>query len=154
MRNIGTQTNQLTQESVARKVTDGILDGNLITSLIISKAKRWKFGKKYIHTFKTEKSSAMGAYKGMGNFNVTEQKGEVQGEWTPSSIYGGVTMPSLEISVNKSLPVIDQQAYKMESAADDLLDLIGDYFYGNGTNNQPDGLANIVDDGKMRHCCQ
>jgi len=136
----------MTMEKVAAKVTDGILDGSLITSLIMSNAKPWRFGKKYLHTLKYQKSSAMGWYTGMGNFNTTEQTGEVQMEWTPSSLYGSVTMPGLELSVNKSLSVIDQEAYKMESAKQDLLDNLGDAFYGSGTGNACDGLDNIVDD--------
>jgi len=146
---IGTQTQQMTMEKVAAKVTDGILGGSLITSLIFSNAKPWRFGKKYVHTFKYQKSSAMGWYTGMGNFNTTEQVGEVQGEWTPASMYGSVTMPGLELSVNKSLPIINQEAYKMESAGQDLLDSIGDAFYGSGAGNQCDGLDNVIDDGTV-----
>jgi len=149
MRTIGTQTQQMTMEKVAAKVTDGILDGSLITSLIFSNAKPWRFGKKYIHTFKTAKSTAQGWYTGMGNFNTTEQTGEVQGEWTPSSMYGSVTMPGLELSVNKSLPIINQEAYKMESAGQDLLDTVGDAFFGSGTGSACDGLDNIIDDGTV-----
>jgi len=86
----------------------------------------------------------------MGNFNVTQQKTRVQMEWTPASLYGSVTLPNLELSINQTLPVINQQRVEMESAADDLLDNIGDAFYGTGTGDQCDGLGNIVDDGSVQ----
>ena len=70
-------------------------------------------------------------------------------EWTPASVYGSVTLPYLELAVNKSMPVINQEALEMQSAAQDLLDSIGDAFYGDGTSNKCDGLANIVDDGSV-----
>lgn len=149
MRTIGTQTNQMTLEKIAAKVTDGILDGNIITSLIFSKAKPWRFGREYIHNLKYQKSTAQGWYTGMGNFSTTEQVGEVQMKWRPSSMYGSVTMPGLELSVNKNMPVIDQEAYKMESAGQDLLDSIGTAFYGSGASNACDGLDNIVDDATV-----
>ncbi len=147
-RTIDTQTTQVTQDDIARKVTDGILDGNLITSLFISNGRKWR-GEKMKRNLKYQKSTAMGWYTGMGSFNVTQQKTRVQMESTPASVYGSVTLPYLELSVNKSLPVVNQEALEMQSAADDLLDNIGDACYGDGSSNKCDGLANIVDDGAV-----
>ena len=147
-RTIDLQTVYVTQDDIAKKVADGILDGNLITSLFISNGKKWR-GEKMKKNLKYKKSTAMGWYTGMGSFNVTQQKTRVQMESTPASVYGSVTLPYLELSVNKSLPVVQQEALEMQSAADDLLDNIGDAFYGSGTANQCDGLANIVDDGSV-----
>ena len=147
-RTIDLQTTQITQDTIAKKVVDGILDGNLITSLFISNGRKW-IGEKMKTNLKYTKSTAMGWYTGMGSFDVTQQKTRVQMESTPSSVYGGVTLPYLELSVNKSLPVVQQEALEMQSAAQDLLDNIGDAFYGSGTSNQCDGLANIVDDGSV-----
>ena len=147
-RTIDSSTTQVTQDDIAKKVVDGILDGNLITSLFMSNGRKW-MGEKMKKNLKYQKSSAMGWYTGMGNFTTTQQKTRVQMESTPASIYGSVTLPYFELSVNKSLPVIQQEALEMESAADDLLDNIGDAFYGDGTSNQCDGLANIVDDGSV-----
>lgn len=153
MRTIDTQTTYVTQDKIAAKVTDGILDGNLITSLIFSNGRKW-IGEKMRKNLKYQKSEAQGWYTGMGDFNVTQQKNRVMMEWTPSSVYGSVTLPYLELGINKSMPVINQEALEMQSAAQDLLDSIGDAFYGDGTSSQCDGLANIVDDGKMTHCCR
>ena len=147
-RTIDTQTTGITQDDIARKVSDGILDGNLITSLFISNGRKWH-GEKYKTNLKYVKSTAMGWYTGMGSFDTTQQKTRVGMEWTPASVYGGVTLPYLELSVNKSLPVIQQETLEMESAKDDLLDNIGDAFYGDGSSSQCDGLANIVDDGSV-----
>lgn len=148
-RTIDAQTTGITQDKITATVVDGILDGNLFTSLIMSNAKPWIYGEKYKQNLKYTKSTAMGWYTGMGNFNTTQQKTRVQMSWTPASIYGSVTLPGLELSVNKSLPVIQQQTLEMQSAADDLLDNLGTTFYGDGTSNQCDGLAVIVDDGSV-----
>ncbi len=147
-RTIDTQTTGITQDDIARKVVDGTLDGNLITSLFISNGRKWR-GEKMKKNLKYTKSTAMGWYTGMGDFNVTQQKTRVQMESTPASVYGSVTLPYLEIAVNKSLPVVQQEALEMQSAGEDLLDNIGDAFYGDGTSNKCDGLANIVDDGSV-----
>ena len=148
MRTIDTQTTQITQDQIKASIVDGILDGNLITSLFISNGKMWK-GEKYKVDLKYQKSTALGWYTGMGNFNTTQQKTRVQMEWTPSSMYGSVTLPYLELGVNKSMPVIQQETLEMQSAAQDMLDSIGTAFYGSGTANQCDGLGNIVDDGTV-----
>ena len=147
-RTIDAQTVLVTQDNIARKVVDGILDGNVITSLIMSNARAWK-GESMKKNLKYTKSTAQGWYTGMGDFNVTQQKTRVQMKSTPASLYGSVTLPYFEIAINKSLPVVQQEALEMESAKDDLLDTIGDAFYGDGTSNQCDGLANIVDDGSV-----
>lgn len=91
----------------------------------------------------------MGGYTGMGNFNTSEQTNTVLGSFKPTSTYAGVTMPNLERAVNKSFPATVEETYKMDSAKDDLIDMLGDAFYGSGTSNLPDGLANIVDDGSV-----
>ena len=65
--------------------------------------------------------------------------------WTPSSMYASATLPYLELAVNKSNPVMNQEVYQMDSAKEDMVDSIGDAFYADGTSNQCDGLANIVD---------
>ncbi len=97
MRIIDSQTVQITQDNILRKVTDGILDGNLITSLFISNGKKW-VGEKLKKNLKYVKSTASGWYTGMGNFNTTQQKTRVMMEWTPSSLYGSVTLAVLGIS--------------------------------------------------------
>ncbi len=147
-RTIDTQTVYITQDDIAKKVVDGILDGNLITSLFISNGRKWR-GEKMKTNLKYQKSTAMGWYTGMGDFNVTQQKTRVQMESTPASLYGSVTLPYLELAINKSLPVVQQETLEMQSAADDLLDTIGDAFYGDGSSDACDGLANIVDDGSV-----
>ena len=78
-RTIDSQTVGITQDTIARKVADGILDGNLITSLFISNGKKW-VGEKMKKNLKYVKSTAMGWYTGMGDFNVTQQKTRVQME--------------------------------------------------------------------------
>jgi len=147
-RTIDTETTYLTRDVVAAKVVDGILDGQLINSLIFSNAKPFRPNGHKVN-MKYQKSTAMGWYTGMGNFDVTQQKNLVQMTWTPASVYGSVTLPYFELSVNKAEPVIQQERFAMESAAQDLLDNIADAFYGSGTSNQCDGLDNIVDDGTV-----
>jgi len=147
-RTIDQETQYLTRDVVAAKVVDGILDGQLINSLIFSNAKPFRPNGHKVN-MKYQKSTAMGWYTGMGNFDVSQQKNLVQLTWTPASVYGSVTLPYFELSVNKAEPIIQQERYAMESAGQDLLDSIADAFYGSGAGNVCDGLDNIVDDGTV-----
>lgn len=145
-----TQTTYVTQDEIQRKVVDGILDGNVVTSLIMSNARPWKAGVAYKINLKYQKSSAIGWYTGMGDFNTTQQKTRVQMSFTPSQVYGSVTLPYIELSMNKSLPVVDMETLEMQSAAEDLIDTIGSSFYSDSSSNQCNGLANAVDDGSVQ----
>ena len=146
MRTIDANTVYMTQDMIKAAAVDGILSGNLVADLFMAKGKPWGFGEKYKVNYKYQKSEAMGWYTGMGTFNVTQQKNLVQMAWTPSSMYSSATLPYLELAVNKSKPVMSMEAYQMQSARDDMIDSIGDAFYGDGTSNQCDGLDIIVDD--------
>lgn len=149
MRTVATQTQYLTNEKILAKVTDGILDGDLITSLFISNGRAWQGGRNMRKNLKYQKISNMGWYTGMGNFATTQEDVTVMMEWTPASMYASVTLPYFELSVNRNLPAINQERLAMESAGQDMLDTIGTAFYSDGTSNQCDGLANIVDDGSV-----
>lgn len=146
MLTIDAQTQYATQDKIKAAVVDGILSGNMVADLFFAKGKSWGFGEKYKVNYKYQKSDAMGWYTGMGTFNTTQQKNLVQMAWTPSSMYASATLPYLDLAVNKSNPVMSLEAYQMESAKDDMIDAIGDAFYGDGTSNKCDGLDNIVDD--------
>ncbi len=147
-RTVDTETTYLTQDRMVATVVDGILSGSMITDLFMANGKAWQ-GEQYKIPLKYQKSTAMGWYTGMGSFDTTQQKNLVQMAFTPASVYGSVTLPYFELSINKSLPVIRQEAYAMKSAADDLIDTIGDAFYGTGSGNQCDGLRKLVDDGTV-----
>ena len=149
MRTIDNQTIYQTQDKIAATIVDGILDGNLIASLIFSNGKPWNYGEKFKKNLKYKKSRALGWYTGMGDFNTAQQKVLTQMEWTPSSMYASVTLPYFDLSVNKSLPVIQMETSAMLSAQQDMIDSIGTAFYGSGANSQCDGLGNIVDDGTV-----
>lgn len=149
-RTIGTQTQYLTNEQIEAMTVDGILDGNLITSLFISKGKKWRGGRELKQNLKYKTSQAQGWYTGLGNFDTTQQDITVQMAWTPASLYGGVTLSGLEMSINANKPAINEKQLRMESAKDDLLNSIGTAFYGSGTGAACDGLGNIVDDGSVQ----
>lgn len=144
----GGDTEQLTYEVVAKKVVDGILDGGIITSLIYSNAKPYS-GISMGLPMKYAKSTTGGFYTGMGPFSASVENNLTRMKWTPASLYQSVTLPSMELAVNKSQPIIDQKKYAMESAKQDMIDRIGDCFYGDGSANAYDGLKNIVDDGSV-----
>lgn len=147
-RTVGTQTTNITQDKINAKVVDLILDGDIVTSLFMSKGRPWR-GEKYKKNFKYTKSTSSGFYTGMGSFDVTQQDITKQLEWTAASMYQSVTLPYFELSVNKTEAVINQEALALESAKADMLDSIGNAFYGDGTSNAFDGLDIIVDDGTV-----
>lgn len=145
-RTIDVNTQYMTQDKIKAKAVDGILAGNFVADFFFAKGKPWGFGEKYKVNYKYQKSDAMGWYTGMGNFNTTQQKNLVQMSWTPASMYASATLPYLDLAINKSNPVMNMEAYQMQSAMDDMIDQIGDAFYGDGSANKCDGLDNIIDD--------
>ena len=148
MRQIDNYTILQTQDKIKAAAVDGILNGNLVADFFLAKGKSWGFGEKYKVNMKYQKSTAQGWYEGMGSFNTTQQKNLVQMSWTPSSMYASATLPYLELAVNKSNPVMNMEAYQMDSAKEDMIDTIGSSFYSDGSSNQCDGLENIIDNGK------
>ena len=103
---------------------------------------------------KYQKSSLGGSYSGMGNFSTSTEANTVKLTFDPKQYCQPVTMANIDVAVNKNDGVLDYVKYRMASAQQDMIDDLGDIFYGAGAGSNFDGLAKIIDDGKITHCCQ
>ena len=148
-RTIDTQNSLLTQDKIKAAAVDGILSGNLIADFFLSNGKPWGNGSSYKVDVQTSKPSNMGSYTGMGTFDTDYESNLIQLSFTPASMYASATVPYFELAINKSNPVINLEALQMDKAKNAMIDLIGDKMYGSGAGSDPDGLANIIDDGSV-----
>jgi len=147
------EVQDLTNSQIAPKIIDGILGGNLVAVRFLSNGRKFR-GHNNPVEIKYQKSSQGGSYSGMGNFALGVETNTVKATWLPKSYAQPVTVENLSLAVNKNDGIVDYLKYRMQSAQQDMIDDLGTIFYGSASGNDPDGLANIVDDGKMQHCCQ
>jgi hypothetical protein len=136
-------------QNVAPKIVDNILQGNFAAFRFIGNGKKFRGTTNPIR-IKYQKSSQGGSYSGMGNFAMAVEANTVNLNFTPKQYAQPVTVNNLDLAVNDNAKVIDYLKYRMESAQDDMIDDLGDIFYGSGSGNDPDGLKNIVDDGTVQ----
>lgn len=144
----------ITQDYLAPKVVDTVLNGNILVSKLIGNGQKWR-GTQIKKAVKVAKQTNGGAFGSIADvFNTNLERTKIQLAFDPRGVYMPVVIDGIERDVNASDPQAAAGVVKlaMESAEDDLLDLLGDYIYGDGSAEgglAPDGLAKIVDDGTI-----
>jgi hypothetical protein len=138
----------LANNNIAPKIVDGILGGNLFAMRFVGNGKKFR-GHNNPVEMKYKKSTLGGSYSGMGNFSTAVEANTVKLTWDPKSYEQPVTMNNLDVAVNKNDGVVDYVKYRMTSAQQDMVDDLGDIFYGSGGGSDFDGLAKIIDDGSV-----
>jgi len=142
------EVQDLANNNIAPKVVDGILEGNLAAFRFIGNGRKFR-GHNHPVEMKYQKSALGGSYSGMGNFSTEVEANTVKLTYDPKQYAQPVTMANIDVAINKNDGVLDYVKYRMASAQQDMVDDIGDMFYGSGGGNDFDGLANIVDDGSV-----
>ena len=142
------EVQDLCNNNIALKVVDGVLAGNLAAFRFIGNGKKFR-GHNHPVEMKYQKSSLGGSYTGMGNFSTAVEANTVKLIWDPKSYAQPVTVENLTLAVNKNDGVIDYLKYRMASAQQDMIDDVGDIFYGAGAGSDFDGLAKIIDNGAV-----
>jgi len=120
---------------------------------MLSKAKKWS-GQKLQVPVKISANANGKSFSGMDTFSTSAVDNRVLAEFSPSFLEMPSVLPLDELSVNaKSSPeeaIINLMEVTLESDSQDLADLVGSQFYGDGTGNSGKdllGLAAAVDDG-------
>lgn len=142
------EVQDFTNSQIAPKIVDGILSGNVVSVRFLSNAKAFR-GHNHPTEMKYQKSALGGSYSGMGNFSTAVEANTVKLTSAPKSYAQPVTVENLSVAINKKDGIVDYLKYRMESSQQDMIDDIGTIFYGSASGNDPDGLANIVDDGTV-----
>lgn len=138
----------LTNSQIAPKIVDGVLQGNLAAFRFIGNGKKFRGHNNPIE-LKYQKSSLGGSYSGMGNFSTAVEANTVKMTFDPKQYCQPVTMANIDRAINKNDGIVDYVKYRMQSAQQDMVDDLGDMFYGTGAGNDFDGLKKLVDDGSV-----
>lgn len=142
----------VTNTKLAPKVVDTVLGSNVLTLRLIKNARPFQ-GRSQEVTVKVSSSSSGGSYDGYDLFSTSRSNTRQKMSFPPKGYYQSVVMSGMEVSANASAAdKIDLVATEMESAQQDMIDGIGDLFYGDGTGNSSKdftGLAAAVDDGSV-----
>lgn len=139
----------ITRESFVPKVIDTVLESNVLALRLLSNPKPFT-GSPHKIPIKYRKSTSGGSYDGYDLFSTQRSDTRTIMQFMPKGFYQSVTVSGMEDAINKSAPVTDLIATEMESNAQDMVDTIGDLFYGDGTGNGGKdftGLVALVDDG-------
>lgn len=139
-----------TQDKLAPKVIDTVLNSNVLFTRIVNAAKRWR-GETMKFPIKYEKNTTGTSFAGFDTFSTAATNNRVNLAYNAKFYQITVALPLDELSINATQEkVIDLATVEMKSSADDMADDLGTIFYSDGTGNSskdPLGLAAIVDDG-------
>jgi len=139
-----------TQDKLAPKVIDTVLNSNVLFTRIVNAAKSWR-GEQMKFPIKYEKNTTGQSFAGFDTFSTAATNNRVNLAYNAKFYQITVSLPLDELSINATQEkVIDLATVEMKGSADDMADDLGTIFYADGTGNSskdPLGLAAIVDDG-------
>lgn len=150
MSDFGNFIDTVTQNRLLPKVTDNILDGNVLLMRLLSN-RRTASGSELLVPIKYQASTTGGSYSGFDTFTTSQDNTRVNATFTPRQTYQNVTLSGIQLGVNSGPEkVLDLMATELNSAADDMADNLGSQLYSDGTTNSNKymtGLQAAVDDG-------
>lgn len=144
------------QDRIIPKVTDNILNGNVLLMRFLSNRKSAQaWGNTSGHLvnvpLKYQVSTQGGWYSGFDTFSTAQTNTRVLAEFSPKQIYWSVPLSGIQVGVNAGpTQVLSLLQTEMSSAAADMADELGTGLYSDGTgtsNKQLTGLDAAVDDG-------
>lgn len=147
----GNRVTSITQDTILPKVIDNILTDNLMAYRYISNGKKWS-GETLKRPIKISKSTTGGSFSGLDTFSTATSDTRISLQYDLRGYYHTISIPGMEKAVNNvsETQVINLVRTELESAQMDMLDALGDIFYGDGTGNSNknfNGLGNLDDDG-------
>lgn len=153
----GAIVDTVTYEYIVPKVTDNVLNGNVLAMRFLTNQKpATSWGSDVSGTFlgipiKYQKSTSGGWYSGWDTFSTGQTNTRVLATYSPKQLYWSVGASGIQQGVNKGpQAILNLMQVEMNSVADDMVDTFGDGLYSDGTgtsNKQLTGLQAAVDDG-------
>jgi len=132
------------------KIVDTVLSSNVLAREVLLKATTFR-GKKHLVPVRISKNDTGGSFSGMDVLTRSSTDTTKNMEFESKNYHIDITLPGTEIDLNSTEQGInDLVKFKMEEAALDAAEDIGEIFYGDGTGNSGKdflGLEAIVDDG-------
>lgn len=156
MSNFGNIVDTVTQDRIIPKVTNNVLDGNVLLMRWLDNprtATSWgnASGSQLLVPIKYQSSSSGGWYSGFDTFVTSQVNTRVNATFNPKQMYFSVPVSGIQLAVNSGPEkVLDLLSTEMQSVAEDMADTLGTGLYSDGTgtsNKQLTGLDAAVDDG-------
>lgn len=156
MSDFGNIVDTVTRDGLIPKVTDNILNGNVLAMRFLTKrqpAQHWGevTGKSVIFPIKYVASTQGGWYSGFDTFVTNQVNTRVLATLYPKQLYWTIAASGIQVAVNKGPEgVLNFLATELKSVADDMTDTFGTGLYSDGTgtsSKQLTGLDAAVDDG-------
>lgn len=150
---LGSRITTIMREKLLAKVTDQVLRSNVAFKDVVSKAKKWS-GSQIKFPVKYAVNNTGTSFSGFQALSTSAVDNRVKATFDPSFVAINSALPFTEVVVNlqsgNEEAVLDLVKTTLTSDAQDLADLCGTQFWGDGTGNgglDLLGLGALVDDG-------
>lgn len=145
------QVQTLTQDYIVPKVTDNVLQSNVLTLIMLANGKPW-YGEQYKCPVKLSSHTQGGSFDDYSEFSTANENVRQNAYFDPRAYYQSVVIGGISRSVNEisKTQLLNLVKVEMESVHQDMVDDIGTLLYADGTGNSNKnflGLAAGVDDG-------
>jgi len=145
------QIQSITQDHIVPKVTDNVLQSNVLSLLLLSNGKPWA-GESLKFPVKLSSHTQGGSFDDYSEFSVANENVRQVASFDPRAYYQSVVIGGIAKSVNSisKSRVLDLVKVEMESVHQDMVDDIGTLLYGLGTGNSNKDFLGVragVDDG-------
>lgn len=142
----------ITLEDIVPQVVDTVLRGNVFTTKMLSKTKKFRAATQDF-PIKFQIGTAVQSFIGFDTLPTSFTDTRVLLKYNPRFVTANVALAGTDLASNNVVrKVLDLTEVEMQSRAQDLADGIGNMLYGTGTNNNSKdflGLGAIVDDGSV-----
>lgn len=145
------QVQTLTQDYIVPKVTDNVLQSNVLTLVMLANGKPF-MGESYKCPVKLSSHTQGGSFDDSSEFQVNNESVRQNASFDPRGYYQSVVIGGIARSVNaiSKTQLLSLVKTEMESVHQDMTDDIGTLLYADGTGNGGKdflGLAAGIDDG-------
>lgn len=147
---LGTFVTSVTQDRFISKVTDNVLNGNVLTMRLMRNPRTWRGGVSIEVPVNLTAYTNLGSYSGFDTFATAQQNTRQRASFTPSQIYCSIIVSGIQHAVNQGEAAqVDLIAAEMEQRTNELKDELGTEIYSDGTGNASKdflGIHAAVDD--------
>ena len=146
----GTDAQQSMKDKVLAKVVDTVRDHNPLLAIAMSKQDTFS-GKQYRVALKYQDSSQGGSFSGLDTFSTNKINTRVSATFDPRFYYQSVVLEGTELSMARTAEeVIDFKMSKIEEAAHEMADWVGNLLHWDWTGNSNKDFLGLIagaDDG-------
>lgn len=134
-------------EEIVPVCVDTILRTNTFTTVALARPKVFRSATQDF-PIKYRVGTAASSFMGLQSLSTAFTDTRVALKYNPAFVQDNVVIVGTDsLANNTARKVIDLVEIEMGSRAQDLADFVGTTFYGGGGGTNPNGLANLVDDG-------